>query len=202
MVYIDIYSVNFLFQEAIKSIVLQWFKGRGEVIIQVHDSLIDFNFNSHFSILECQPNKEELTTLMQINSGLFSGGPKATIIFNNYIEALSHLNKLNNFNGFLTKDCDKQEIHDCLVKIQSNKKFYCEKLITKPHISPCEGTALSAREIQVIQYVAKGFSTKEVADLLNISYHTVHTHRKNTMRKLEVSSASELTLKAVQLGIL
>jgi DNA-binding NarL/FixJ family response regulator len=57
---------------------------------------------------------------------------------------------------------------------------------------------LTARERQVIQLVAEGKSTKEVASLLNVSTKTAETHRSNIMRKLDLHSTSELVMYAIR----
>ncbi len=46
-----------------------------------------------------------------------------------------------------------------------------------------ETVSLSKREMEVYEFLLKGYSNKETADELNISHHTVGTHRKNIMRK-------------------
>lgn len=56
---------------------------------------------------------------------------------------------------------------------------------------------LSQRELDVVKLVALGLSNKEIADELNISIHTVISHRKNITTKLGVKSASGLTFYAV-----
>lgn len=58
--------------------------------------------------------------------------------------------------------------------------------------------ALTAREIDVLWGIAKGFTYKDIADRLGISRHTVPTHIKNIYRKLEVNSRSEAVFEAVQ----
>jgi DNA-binding NarL/FixJ family response regulator len=58
--------------------------------------------------------------------------------------------------------------------------------------------ALSAREREIVQLVAEGKSSKEVATVLNISVKTAETHRSNIMRKLEKHSVSEIVRWAVQ----
>ena len=60
---------------------------------------------------------------------------------------------------------------------------------------------LTPREIEVLQLIAKGFSFAEIADMLELSVHTVTTHVKNTYRKLEVRSRGEAVFEAVQRGI-
>ena len=56
---------------------------------------------------------------------------------------------------------------------------------------------LSDREIEVLKLLAEGKSNKEIADALNISIHTVITHRKNITQKTGIKSVSGLTIYAV-----
>jgi DNA-binding NarL/FixJ family response regulator len=62
--------------------------------------------------------------------------------------------------------------------------------------------ALSARETEVLQLIAKGFSFPEIAEILAISVHTVTTHVRNTYKKLEVNSRGEAVYEALQLGLI
>ena len=48
------------------------------------------------------------------------------------------------------------------------------------------------RELEIIQLIAKGFSTKQIAELLSISFETVQSHRKNLLSKFNLSSSAEL----------
>lgn len=59
---------------------------------------------------------------------------------------------------------------------------------------------LSPREIEVISFIAKGKTNKEIAEYLNISQTTVITHRKNITDKLGIKSVSGLTIYAVVNG--
>jgi DNA-binding NarL/FixJ family response regulator len=59
-------------------------------------------------------------------------------------------------------------------------------------------TSLTAREREVVQLLAEGKSSKEVAVALGISVKTADTHRSNIMRKLEIHSVSELVRYAVK----
>ena len=56
---------------------------------------------------------------------------------------------------------------------------------------------LSKRETDVLVAVAKGMMNKEIADLMNISIHTVISHRKNITRKTGIKSVSGLTVYAL-----
>jgi DNA-binding NarL/FixJ family response regulator len=60
---------------------------------------------------------------------------------------------------------------------------------------------LTSREREVVQLIAEGKSTKEVAVALGLSVKTAETHRSNIMRKLELHSVSDLVLYAVRNNI-
>lgn len=60
---------------------------------------------------------------------------------------------------------------------------------------------LSSREREVLQLIAEGKATKEVAALLSVSVKTAETHRRNLMEKLHVDSVAELTKYAIREGL-
>jgi DNA-binding NarL/FixJ family response regulator len=60
---------------------------------------------------------------------------------------------------------------------------------------------LTERERLIYQLLAEGNSNKEIAGRLNISVHTVETHRAHLMEKLEVHTTAELVLSAVRRGL-
>jgi DNA-binding NarL/FixJ family response regulator len=61
---------------------------------------------------------------------------------------------------------------------------------------------LTAREREVLELVARGVSYAEIADKLTISPRTAETHRTNIMRKLDLKTTAEITLYAVQRGLI
>jgi DNA-binding NarL/FixJ family response regulator len=63
------------------------------------------------------------------------------------------------------------------------------------------GDVLTSREREVIQLLAEGRTSKEVAVTLNLSVKTAETHRTNLMRKLGLHSVADLTRYAVRNGI-
>ncbi len=64
-----------------------------------------------------------------------------------------------------------------------------------------ERESLSQRETEIVSLVVKGLTNKEIADRLFLSVHTVITHRRNIARKLEIHSATGLTIYAIVNGI-
>lgn len=60
-----------------------------------------------------------------------------------------------------------------------------------------EQQSLSSREKEIVVCVVKGMTNREIADKLFLSTHTVITHRRNIARKLQIHSASGLTVYAI-----
>ncbi|MFT7470565.1 MAG: DNA-binding NarL/FixJ family response regulator [Kiritimatiellia bacterium] len=61
---------------------------------------------------------------------------------------------------------------------------------------------LTEKQKAILSYVSKGFTSREIAGLLDISYYTVTTHVKNIYRKLHVNSRAEALFEATQLGLI
>ena len=60
-----------------------------------------------------------------------------------------------------------------------------------------EKESLSIREKEIISYVVRGHTNQEIADKLFLSVHTVMTHRRNIAKKLQIHSATGLTIYAI-----
>lgn len=108
--------------------------------------------------------------------------------------------------SYLTKNCREEEILDAIHALQKEERFYCTKVIdlllekSFPPQDALEDAVLSAREIEIVQLTAKGLFAKEIAQTLNISTHTVYTHRKKILQKLNVKNASQLVSVAINKG--
>lgn len=115
--------------------------------------------------------------------------------------------------GFLLKSDAGRDLVAAVEALQRNKTFFTSKvaemvletfLKSKPR-SPEETFStreiLTPREREIVQLLAEGKSTKEVAVALNLSVKTAETHRSNIMRKLNLHSISELVLYAVRNNI-
>ena len=112
--------------------------------------------------------------------------------------------------GYLTRECDEDEIISSVFSIAGGEKFYCNKVlnvIMEKELAPdaeenCEPTSLSQREMEISSLIAQGMTNKEIATKLFLSPHTVNTHRKNIMKKLGVNTASGIVLYAVNAGLI
>lgn len=75
-------------------------------------------------------------------------------------------------------------------------------LVREPEASPQRREGLSEREQEVLLNVAQGLLNKEIADKLNISIHTVISHRKNITRKTGIKTVAGLTVYAILNGLI
>jgi DNA-binding NarL/FixJ family response regulator len=110
---------------------------------------------------------------------------------------------------FLTKKCDAHEINEAFRAIIRGEKFFCASIfnfIFEMSFSQINYSSnplpLSARELEIVQLIAQGLVAKEIGKKLNLSTHTVYTHRKNIMEKLKLRRSSVLVLFAVNKGLL
>jgi DNA-binding NarL/FixJ family response regulator len=113
--------------------------------------------------------------------------------------------------GFLLKSDAGRDLLTAVEALQFRRTFFTTKvaqLVLEGYLHPGSADAdqlarsvLTPREREVIQLLAEGKTTKEVATTLNLSVKTAETHRTNLMRKLDLHSVVDLTLYAVRNGI-
>ena len=106
--------------------------------------------------------------------------------------------------GFITRNSDIDEMLLAIKKIIKGEKHFCSKIIeiivnkkSYPKSTFNSNKILTQREQEIVKNIALGKTNKQIGSFLGISHHTVHTHRKNIMKKLAVKSSAELTLFAV-----
>jgi DNA-binding NarL/FixJ family response regulator len=112
--------------------------------------------------------------------------------------------------GYLLKDCDFSEIISAIHTVFANETYVCPQIATvlrndylqrilQHETSPV--SALTPREREVLQLMAEGKSTKEIAFAFNLSVKTVEVHRQRIMEKLDIHSIAELTKYAIREGL-
>ena len=89
-----------------------------------------------------------------------------------------------------------------VIELSDNKQKVANKIFNlinnnDDSSSQNESVDLSNRETDVLVCVAKGMTNKDISDMLNISVHTVITHRKNIVKKTGIKSVSGLTVYAL-----
>ncbi len=119
--------------------------------------------------------------------------------------------------GYLLKDEEFQEIETSitqmlnggspispsiarhlLMRFQTHESVEDEKLAEQNK----NKAKLTRREMDILQKISKGFTCKEIAEMENLSYHTIATHVRNIYKKLSVNSRAEALFEAYNMGIL
>ncbi|HUR11940.1 MAG TPA: response regulator transcription factor [Flavitalea sp.] len=101
--------------------------------------------------------------------------------------------------GYVTKNSPRQEMLDAMMEVYSGNVYICQEVknILSDQMLGEEENAiglnqLSEREIEVINQIRDGLSSKEIADKLGISIKTVEVHRHNILKKLKVKNTASL----------
>jgi len=114
--------------------------------------------------------------------------------------------------GFLLKSDAARDLVAAVEALRRDKTYFTSKVAAmvlegylKGGAGPAPATIgrnrLTPREREIVQLLAEGKSTKEVAVVLGLSVKTAETHRSNIMRKLQLHSVSDLVLYAVRNNI-
>jgi DNA-binding NarL/FixJ family response regulator len=114
--------------------------------------------------------------------------------------------------GFLTKETATRNVVDAIIEVHAGGIYlspaiahYVVKASLMEKRSPRQrgafAVALTGQESKVLQLIAEGRSSKEVASELGVSFNTVHTHRSNVMAKLNLHKQSDLVRYAIKAGI-
>ena len=115
--------------------------------------------------------------------------------------------------SYVKKDCDFLEILSSVKETYKGNRFFCGKImdiirkssIDVEHLDEttfsCDYVSLSEREMEIIKYIAEGNTNVQIADILNLSPHTVTTHRKNIMGKLGTKNTAGIVMYAVKSNI-
>ena len=101
--------------------------------------------------------------------------------------------------GYVTKNSPRQEMLDAIMEVNQGNIYICQEVknILSEQMMAEEDTAtglnqLSEREIEVINLIRDGLSSKEIGDKLGISIKTVEVHRHNILKKLKVKNTASL----------
>jgi len=112
--------------------------------------------------------------------------------------------------GYLLKDCSRSDIVNAVRTVARNKSYLgpdITGIIIEDYVRQSQAEAsvdlpeLTHKEREILQLIAEGKTSKEIAALLDIAPKTVETHRANIMHKLDLHTVAELTKYAIRHGI-
>jgi DNA-binding NarL/FixJ family response regulator len=150
-------------------------------------------------------------TLMDINMAPVSGmeatqhirmhDPNAKVIAVSMHSQLAYAKKMLQIGakGYVTKNSSKEEMIKAILVVQEGGKYICEEIrniISDQLLDEKEATPdinmLTEREMEVINLIKEGMSSKEIATGLKISLKTVEVHRHNILKKLKLKNSASL----------
>ncbi len=112
--------------------------------------------------------------------------------------------------GYALKESAFEELETAIHTVIAGKRYLSPNLsdiVIKDYVRLFPGTesatftSLSPREREVLQLIAEGKSTREIASVLSLSTKTIETHRQQVMEKLNIHSIAELTKCAIREGL-
>ena len=98
--------------------------------------------------------------------------------------------------GCLLKSRGSQDLLDAIERVTEGRSYFDTMSDFAARKAPADFN-LSDREIEIIRHVVNGSTSVEIAEVLFISEHTVKTHRKNILKKLDINSTAQLTIFAI-----
>lgn len=112
--------------------------------------------------------------------------------------------------GYLITDCSFQELIQAIRRVAANKNYLSPgivDMVVKNYVTPPANSGspdsphLTLREKEVLQLVAEGHSTAQIASSLYVSVKTVESHRQNLMGKINAKGIAALTKFAIREGL-
>jgi DNA-binding NarL/FixJ family response regulator len=180
--------------------------------------LVSGKASSGATAVEMARNKRPDVVIIDINMGPIDGfeatrlirnfSPLSKIIGMSGLVLTSYAKKMKTLGamGFVTKSSPVEEMINAILEVMKGRFYYCrqmreimqsEEKMHVDHHAVC--SHLTQREIEIIQLIKNGFSSKKIAERLEISPKTVHIHRNHIFKKLKVTSALAM-VQTVQLA--
>lgn len=102
--------------------------------------------------------------------------------------------------GYVTKNSSREEMIHAIIEVKSGRKYICDEVkdilaqqeLEETDAPVADMNTLSSREIDIVQLIKEGLSSKEIAVKLMISLKTVEVHRYNILKKLKLKNTAAL----------
>jgi DNA-binding NarL/FixJ family response regulator len=113
--------------------------------------------------------------------------------------------------GYLFKDADADELEKAIRTVMGGQRYLCPSVSRyvdendpdMERLAPAEpAESLSPRQRQVLQMIAEGGSTRDMAVRLHLSVKTIETHRAQLMQRLDIFDVAGLTRHALRIGLI
>ena len=178
--------------------------------------------NDGVELIDSLSKNEADIILMDINMPVMDGIEATKLVLEKYPElkvlmltmhdSKEYIEKLLKVgaHGYILKNTGKEELYEAINTVVNGDNFYSAAVTKsimesmqkkKSVIKKLHNVQLTSREKDVLELIAQEFTTNEIAEKLFISHHTVESHRKNLISKLQVRGVSGLVKYAIQSGL-
>ncbi len=210
MIKIAIADDHQMFIDGIKSLL----KGNKNMLVSVEA-------NNGEQLLSLLKEHQTEVILMDVNMPVMDGiettkqvkklFPEIKVIMLTMFGTRDYIEKLlrAGANGYILKNTGKEELTIAIEKVMQGESYF-SKEVTERIMEGLQGkkaetnpmmVELTEREKDVLRLIAQELTSHEIAEKLFISFHTVETHRKNLISKLQVKNIAGLVKYAVQNGL-
>jgi DNA-binding NarL/FixJ family response regulator len=131
--------------------------------------------------------------------------PSMKLLAHSMFDSIEHVNRFfaSGGNGFVSKKSGYAELYSGIRAVADGKRYLCPEILRKSRngakflrgeedILKASAAMFTPAEASVLEKIAKGFSTKQIAHQLKVSEKTVETHRKHLFDKARVKNVAEL----------
>ncbi|MCW3787810.1 response regulator [Plebeiibacterium sediminum] len=185
------------------------------VLSQVDEINVVGNFNSGDSFLKALEELDIDIVLMDIKMEGLNGiettqraksvKPDLKVIaVTMFVEDSYYMQMINaGAHGFVLKKAGKYELVQAIHEVNNGGNYFSQEILQKMAFKAISGkdekeNQLSTREVEVLQLICKGLSTKEISEALFISQKTVEVHRSNILRKSDQKNIAQLVIWAIK----
>lgn len=161
--------------------------------------LLDAGIDCDFFIIDLElPDMDGFALITEIRSRI----PEARLIVSTVHDEIWTLRKLlaSNVDAIIYKSGVSLEIINANEEILEGKTYYCREVHGALGLAEDKYMHPSSRELEVLKHIAKGKTTKEIADTLFVSENTVEAHRKSLLSKMGAVNVADLIMKAIEKG--
>jgi len=166
--------------------------------------------NSGQEAIELAIAKRPMIVLMDINMNAMNGfeatrqikkvSPGSKIIGVSIHSMPAYAKKMLKMgaSGYVTKNSSRQELIKTILEVHEGKTYICEEvknIIIRNELEPeakPDINLLSKRELEIVQFIKQGLSSKEISTELSLSLKTIEVHRYNILKKLDLPNAAAL----------
>ncbi|MCK5847423.1 MAG: response regulator transcription factor [Bacteroidales bacterium] len=170
------------------------------LLTREHNISVVAKAHNGIEMLDCLENYDVDIVLSDINMPVMDGLKAAKIILKKFPNVKVIMLSMHNRNaiikevvkigvhGYVLKSGDNAELVNTINKVFTGERYYSfevKKILdniadNKKHF---DDILISKKEQRIIKHICDGFTSKEIADILNLSIYTVETHRKNLLIK-------------------